>query len=52
MMSDQVTADGSGLHSITLAAGGLVVGAIAVGLLGLSGLMPMTFTANDTVVAG
>ena len=52
MMSDQVTADGGGLHSITLAAGGLVVGAIAVGLLGLSGLMPMTFTANDTVVAG
>lgn len=52
MMSDQVTADGSGLHSITLAAGGLVVGAIAVGLLGLSGLMPMTFTANHTVVAG
>ena len=32
MMSDQVTADGSGLHSITLAAGGLVVGAIGWGL--------------------
>jgi drug/metabolite transporter (DMT)-like permease len=52
MMSDEVTADGSGLNSITLAAGGLVVGAVAVGLLGISGLMPMTFTANDTVVAG
>ncbi len=52
MMSDEVTADGSGLSSITLAAGGLVVGAVAVGLLGLSGLMPLTFTANDAVVAG
>ena len=52
MMSDEVTADGSGLGSITLAAGGLVVGAIGVALLGVSGLMPMTFTANDTVIAG
>ncbi len=52
MMSDAVTADGSGLHSITLAAGGLVVGAIAVGLLGLSGIMPLTFTTNNAVVAG
>jgi drug/metabolite transporter (DMT)-like permease len=52
MMSDEVTADGSGLSSITLSAGGLVVGAAAVGLLGLSGVMPLTFTANDAVVAG
>ncbi|GLP77270.1 membrane protein [Mycobacterium antarcticum] len=54
MMSDEVSADGAegSLNSLTLAAGGLVVGAIAVGLLGVSGLMPMTFTANDTVVAG
>ena len=52
MMSDEVTADGSGLNSVTLAAGGLVVGAVAVGLLGVSGLMPLTFTANDTVIAG
>jgi drug/metabolite transporter (DMT)-like permease len=55
MMSDQVSADGTkegGLNSITLAAAGLIVGAIAVALLGVSGLMPMTFTANDTVVAG
>ena len=52
MMSDEVTADGSGLSSITLSAGGLVVGAVAVGLLGLSGVMPLTFTANDAVVAG
>jgi drug/metabolite transporter (DMT)-like permease len=52
LMSDKVTADGSGLHSITLAAGGLVVGAITVALLGLSGVMPLTFTTNDTVIAG
>jgi len=52
MMSDEVTADGSGLSSITLSAGGLVVGAVAVGLLGVSGAMPLTFTANNAVVAG
>ncbi len=52
MMSDEVTADGSGLHSITLAAGGLVVAAPTVALLGLSGVMPLRFTANNAVVAG
>lgn len=52
MMSDEVSADGSGLNSITLAAGGLVVGAIAVALLGLTGVMPLTFTANNADVAG
>lgn len=52
MMSDEVTADGSGLSSITLAAGGLVVGAVAVALLGLTGVMPLTFTTNDVVFAG
>jgi drug/metabolite transporter (DMT)-like permease len=52
LMSDEVTADGSGLNSITLAAGGLVVGAVAVAVLGLSGLMPLTFTSNDAVIAG
>ena len=55
MMSDAVSADGTdegGLNPITLAAAGLVVGAVAVALLGLSGVMPLTFTANDTVIAG
>lgn len=55
MMSDKVSADGTkegSLHSITLATGGLVVGAVAVGLLGLSGLMPLVFTADDAVIAG
>ncbi|WP_137148821.1 DMT family transporter [Mycolicibacterium sp. CR10] len=50
VMSDKV--GDSGLHPITLAAGGLVVGAAAVALLGVSGVMPLTFTANDTMVAG
>jgi len=52
MMSDEVSADGSGLNSITLAAGGLVVGTVAVALLGLTGVMPLTFTANNADVAG
>jgi drug/metabolite transporter (DMT)-like permease len=52
VMSDEVTADGSGLSSITLAAGGLIVGSAAVALLGASGLMPLTFATHDAVVAG
>ena len=52
VMSDEVTADGSGLNSITLAAGSLIVAAIAVALLGASGVMPVHFTANDAVIAG
>lgn len=55
MMSDEVAADQTeegSLNSITLATGGLFVGAIAVALLGVSGAMPMRFTAHDTVVAG
>lgn len=52
MMSDEVTADGSGLHAITLAAGGLVVAAVAIALLGVTGVMPLRFTADDAVVAG
>jgi drug/metabolite transporter (DMT)-like permease len=52
LMSDRVTADGEGLNSITLAAGGLIVGTAAVALLGVTGVMPLTFTTNDTVIAG
>jgi drug/metabolite transporter (DMT)-like permease len=52
MVSDEATADGSGLHSITLAAGGLVAGAVAISLLGVSGVMPLSFTTHDTVIAG
>ncbi len=54
MMSDEVSADGDegSLNSITLAAGGLVVGGVATAALGLAGVMPLAFTTNDTVVAG
>jgi drug/metabolite transporter (DMT)-like permease len=52
ILSDRVTADGSGLSSVTLAAGGLVIGAGAVAVLGLCGALPLTFTTNDAVVAG
>jgi drug/metabolite transporter (DMT)-like permease len=52
LMSDRVASDGDGLNPITLATGGLIVGAATVGLLGVSGVMPLTFTANDTVMAG
>lgn len=52
MMSDSVSTEQGGLNSITLAAAGLIVGAVAVALLGVSNLLPLTFTANDTVVAG
>ncbi|HYZ69382.1 MAG TPA: EamA family transporter [Mycobacterium sp.] len=52
VLSDRASADGDGLHPLTLAAGGLVVGAAAVALLGLGRVLPMTFTANATIVAG
>lgn len=56
LMSDTASGQGqdgqSRLHPITLAAAGLVVGAAAVGLLGVSGVMPLKFTATDTVIAG
>ncbi len=52
MMSDEVTADGSGLHAMTLAAGSLVVATIAVGALGALGVMPLRFTSDDVVIAG
>jgi drug/metabolite transporter (DMT)-like permease len=44
--------DGEGIDPVTLAAAGLVAGAAAVTLLGVAGAMPLTFTANDTVIAG
>jgi drug/metabolite transporter (DMT)-like permease len=52
LLSDRVTTDGSGLDPVTLAAGGLIVGAAAVAALGSTGVLPLTLTTNDTVVAG
>lgn len=52
MMSDAVTADGSGLHAVTLAAGSLLVATVAVAVLGVSGVMPLHFTADNAVLAG
>ena len=56
VMSDKAGAAGSDgqapVHPITLAAGGLLVGAITVATVGASGAMPLVFTANDAVVAG
>lgn len=56
LMSDKAGAEGpdgqAPVHPITLAAGGLVVGAVTVAALGASGAMPLTFTAEDTVIAG
>jgi drug/metabolite transporter (DMT)-like permease len=55
VMSDEVSADSTeegSLNSITLAAGGLIVGSVAVGLLGAGGVMPLTFATHDAVIAG
>lgn len=52
VLSDRAAADGDGLHPLTLAAGGLTVGAAAIALIGTTHVLPMTFTTNDTIVAG
>lgn len=44
--------DDGGIDPITLAAGGLIVGSAVVTLLGVTGVMPLTFTTNDAVIAG
>ncbi|AKS35646.1 EamA family transporter [Mycolicibacterium goodii] len=52
MMSNKVGGDGDGLHPYSLAAGGLVVGAVTVAAIGATGIMPMTFTTNAVKLAG
>lgn len=52
VLSGRVSADGGGLNSVTLTAGGLIVGATTVAVLGICGALPMSFTTNDTIVAG
>jgi drug/metabolite transporter (DMT)-like permease len=44
--------DTTGLPPIALAAGGLLVGALVVGLLGLVGLLPMRTSAAEVTYAG
>ncbi len=44
--------DTTGLPPLTLAAGGLVVGAASLGLLGLVGLMPLRAETTDVAYAG
>jgi drug/metabolite transporter (DMT)-like permease len=44
--------DDGGVNPVTLAASGLIVGSATVTLLGATGLMPLTFTTDDTVIAG
>jgi drug/metabolite transporter (DMT)-like permease len=52
LLSGRVATDGTGLKPVTLAAGGLVVAAAAVGALGVAGVLPLAFTSHNTVVAG
>lgn len=42
----------SGLPPVTLATGGLVLGAVAVGLLGLVGVLPMHASTADVTLSG
>ncbi|MDV3127480.1 EamA family transporter [Mycobacterium sp. 21AC1] len=52
MMSNRVSTAGDGLNPISLATGGLIVGAAAVGLLGITGVMQLKFTASPVTIAG
>ena len=40
------------LNPITLATGGLLVGAVVVAILGATGIMPLTFATTPVVIAG
>ncbi|MFT4264374.1 MAG: DMT family transporter [Nocardioides sp.] len=44
--------DSSGLPPVTLAAGGLVVGTLAVAVLAVVGILPMSATTDDVVLRG
>lgn len=54
MMSDVVAGspDDEGLNALTLATAGLLLGVAAITVLGVLGIFPLTFTANDVAVAG
>jgi drug/metabolite transporter (DMT)-like permease len=44
--------EGTGLPPLVMAAGGLLVGAVALGLSGLVGIVPMTVSSADVELAG
>ncbi|WP_193607512.1 EamA family transporter [Nocardioides lijunqiniae] len=44
--------EGNGLPALALAAGGLVVGGVSLGLLGLVRVLPMTASTQDVTMAG
>jgi drug/metabolite transporter (DMT)-like permease len=44
--------ESTGLPPLVMAAGGMVVAAVALGLAGLVGVMPMTFSTADVLLAG
>ncbi|MGV0834211.1 EamA family transporter [Mycolicibacterium thermoresistibile] len=52
LMSDRAGAGADDLHPVTLATGGLLVGAATVAAAGAVGITPLTFTTDDTVIAG
>lgn len=52
VLGDKVGNDGTGISPITLTASGLVVGTVALGLLGMTGIMQLAFSGADVVVAG
>lgn len=52
LSSKVASGDEGGLNPITLAASGLIVGAVALAALGLTGIMPLHVSSADVVVAG
>lgn len=53
VLSSKVAAgEDGGLNPITLAASGLIVGAVALAVLGLTGIMPLRVSSADVVIAG
>lgn len=46
------TSHSSGLHAITLTTGGLIVGAVAIAIIGGLNILPLTLTSSPTTLAG
>ena len=52
MLSGRASADGDGLHPLTLTAGGLIVAAVTVAALAAGRVLPVSFGLEDAVIAG